>query len=165
MRKILLMSLLSVAGSFIYSQDLSKFKLYRPEENAAKEIKEAVKQAKAEDKHVFIQAGGNWCIWCARFNEFITTDKTIDSMIVKNFVVYHLNYSKENKNSKIFKKYGYAQRFGFPVFMILDGKGKLLHIQNSAYLEEGKGYSKSKVMEFLSNWSPAAIDPANYKTE
>ena len=49
--------------------------------------------------------------------------------------------------------------------MILDGKGKLLHIQNSAYLEEGKGYGKSKVMEFLSNWSPAAIDPANYKTE
>ncbi len=165
MRRIFLMCLIILAGTVVFGQDLSKFKLYRPEENATTKIKEAVKQAKKEGKHVLVQAGGNWCIWCARFNEFITTDKTIDSMIVKNFVVYHLNYSKENKNSKVFAKYGYAQRFGFPVFMILDGKGKLLHIQNSAYLEEGKGYGKSKVMEFLSNWSPAAIDPANYKTE
>ena len=163
MKKLLLLGCMALVSGIAISQDLSKFKLYRPEEDAAKEIKLAAKQAKKEGKHVFILAGGNWCIWCARFNEFITTDKQIDSLILKNYVVYHLNYSKENKNSKIFSKYGFAQRFGFPVFMILDSKGKLLHTQNSAYLEEGKGYSKEKVMEFLSNWSPEALDPENYK--
>lgn len=165
MKKLLLLGFVALVSGIAISQDLSKFKLYRPDEDAAKGIKLAVKQAKKEGKHVFLQAGGNWCIWCARFNEFITSDKQIDSIILKNYVVYHLNYSKENKNSKIFAKYGYAQRFGFPVFMILDGKGKLLHTQNSAYLEEGKGYSKAKVMEFFSNWSPEALDPASYKEQ
>ncbi len=49
--------------------------------------------------------------------------------------------------------------------MVLDGKGELMHTQNSAYLEEGKGYSKDKVMEFLGHWAPAAFNPVNYKEQ
>jgi thioredoxin-related protein len=147
------------------SQDLSKFNLYKPSEDAEKALDAAVKEAKKSGKHVFVQAGGNWCIWCARFNDFVTKDASIDSLVQANYVVYHLNYSKENFNTALFKKLGFPQRFGFPVFMVLDGKGKLLHTQNSAYLEEGKGYSKVKVMEFLQHWTPAALDPVNYKEQ
>lgn len=148
-----------------HSQDLGKFRLYRPDENAEKGIGEALKQAKKEGKHVFIQAGGNWCIWCARFHDFITSDKSLDSLVQQNFVVYHLNYSKENYNKKIMEKYGFPQRFGFPVFLVLDAEGHLLHTQNSAYLEEGKGYSREKVKEFFEHWTPAALDPARYKEQ
>ncbi|MCF8378163.1 MAG: hypothetical protein K9H49_01220 [Bacteroidales bacterium] len=35
-------------------------KLYNPLANAKSEIADAVKVAKAENKHVFIQVGGNW---------------------------------------------------------------------------------------------------------
>ena len=149
----------------VSAQDLSKFNLYKPAENAEKAIEQAVKNAKESGKHVFIQIGGNWCIWCARFNDFVTKDLSIDSLIQQNYVVYHLNYSKENYNKKLLAKYGYPQRFGFPVFLVLDGKGKLLHTQNSAYLEEGKGYGKGAVMEFFNHWKPAALDPANYKEQ
>lgn len=147
------------------TQDLSKFNLYKPAEDAEKALDAVVKEAKKSGKHVFVQAGGNWCIWCARFNDFVTKDASIDSLVQANYVVYHLNYSKENFNVALLKKLGFPQRFGFPVFMVLDGKGKLLHTQNSAYLEEGKGYSKAKVMEFLQHWSPAALDPVNYKEQ
>ena len=49
----------------------------------------------------------------------------------------------------MFAKYGYPQRFGFPVFIILDDKGNRIHTQNSEYLEEGKGYNKDKIAEFF----------------
>jgi thioredoxin-related protein len=114
---------------------------------------------------MLIQIGGNWCIWCARFNDFTTTDKSIDSLVKDNYVVYHLNYSKENKNEALLAKYGYPQRFGFPVFLILDGKGNLLHTQNSSYLEKDKGYSKENVMGFFNDWSPKALDPKQYKEQ
>ena len=149
-------------GSTGLAQDMSKFKLYKPDENAEQGLKAAIAKAKASGKHVFVQIGGNWCVWCARFNEFTTTDKKIDSLINNGYVVYHLNYSKENENLPILKKYEYPQRFGFPVFLILDGTGKKIHTQNSAYLEEGKGYSKDKVVEFFEGWSPKALDPSNY---
>ena len=164
MKKIILCAILLVSLLSGFSQDLSKFKLYSPDENAEQKIDEAVKQAKKEGKHVFIQIGGNWCIWCARFHDFVTTDHSIDSLIKANYVVYHMNYSEENHNSKLMAKLGYPQRFGFPVFLVLDGKGKVLHTQNSGYLEDGKkSYKKDLVMHFLRDWRPAALDPKEYK--
>lgn len=137
--------------------------LYNPAANAAADIAKAVAQAKKEHKFVFIQAGGNWCSWCLRFNKFTTEDPQIDSLIKANFIVYHLNWSKENYNEKIFAQYGFPQRFGFPVFIVLDENGAQIHTQNSGYLEQDKGYNKQKVMGFFTDWSPAALDPKNYK--
>ena len=136
-------------------------KLYNPAADAAKDIAAAVKKAKAENKHVLIQAGGNWCSWCIEFARFSKVDIKIDSVIKASFIVYHLNYSKENKNNKTFAKYGYPQRFGFPVFIILDGNG--IHTQASEYLEDGKkSYDKNKVQFFLEMWSPRALNPKIY---
>ncbi len=165
MKRILLTILVVVAGIAVYPQDMTKFKLYNPEENAKDGIESAVKQAKNSGKHVLVQIGGNWCIWCARFNEFVTGDKSLDSLVNNNYIVYHLNYSKENKNSDLLKKYHFPQRFGFPVFLILDEKGDLLHTQTSWYLESGKSYDKEKVTAFFNDWSKKAFDPAQYKED
>lgn len=138
-------------------------KLYNPDANAKKDIRAAVKKAKAENKYVLIQAGGNWCTWCIEFAKFCKADPKIDSVMNASFVWYHLNTSKENKNDKTFAKYGYPQRFGFPVFLILNQKGKRIHTQNSVYFEDGKkSYEKSKVLSFLEMWSPKALDPKMY---
>ena len=140
-------------------------KLYSITANATKEIAAAVKQAKAENKHVIIQAGGNWCSWCLLFEKTVKNDFQLDSALKTNFIVYHLNYSKENQNDEVFAKYGFPQRMGFPVFLILDKDGKLLHTQNSSYLEEGRGYNKGKVIGFFSDWSVTALDPKNYPAQ
>jgi len=166
MKKIIVSVLFVAAAITGFSQDLSKFKLYSPTENAEKKILEAVKLAKQQHKYVFIQIGGNWCIWCARFHDFISSDHSIDSIVKTNYVVYHLNYSEENHNAKLLAKYGFPQRFGFPVFLVLDYNGKLLHTQNSGYLEDGnKSYKKDAVMGFLNDWTPSALDPKNYKEQ
>jgi len=165
MKRGILALTLFICASVAQAQDLSKFNLYKPTEDAKKGIAKAVKDAKASGKQVFVQIGGNWCIWCMRFNDFVTSDKSIDSLVNANYVVYHLNYSKENTNSKILAKYGYPQRFDFPVFLVLDANGKLLHTQNSSYLESGKGYDQDKVKEFFANWTRKALDPAEYKED
>lgn len=153
-------------GLFVFlnaqSQSRDTAHLYDPNANAEKEIAAAVKKAKAEHKYVLIQGGGNWCGWCKRFSLTVANDAKLDSIVNADFVVYHLNYSAENKNQKLYAKYGYPQRFGFPVFMVLDENGNRIHTQNSVYLEEGKGYSKEKIAEFFTAWSPAALDAKNY---
>lgn len=80
-----------------------------------------------------------------------------------NYVFTLLNYSKENKNLDILAELEYPQRFGFPVIVILDGNGKRIHTQNSAFLEKEKSYDEKIMLEFLNHWSPEAIDPENYK--
>jgi thioredoxin-related protein len=162
-KRLTLFVFLATVITAVRAQDLTKFHIYHPEANASKEIEDVVKEAKKAGKHVLIQVGGNWCIWCARFNDFVNSDPSLDSIVKADYIVYHLNWSKENKNDAILAKYKFPQRFGFPVFLVLDQKGDLLHTQNSSYLEEGKSYSKEKVAGFFADWSPAAIDPANYK--
>ena len=140
-----------------------KNKLYDPSADASADIAVAIKKAAAENKFVLIQAGGNWCSWCLEFARFSREDASIDSLINTNFVLYHLNFSKENYNKSIFAKYGYPQRFGFPVFLILNGKGERIHTQSSTYLEDGKmSYDKKIVLDFLINWTSNSLAPETY---
>jgi thioredoxin-related protein len=158
--------LLFIASAFAVSAQNghdTKVKLYNPAADAKADIKAAVAQAAKEGKHVLLQIGGNWCSWCILFHNKVSSNDTLKAALDKNFVSYHLNYSPENLNEDVLASLGYPERFGFPVFVILDGKGNRLHTQNSAYLEEGRGHSTSRVLEFFENWSPAAIDPKTYQ--
>ena len=130
-------------------------KPYDATENAEAKIAELVKKAKAENKNIILQAGGNWCIWCLRFNNFVQTTPELKEIVDANYLYYHLNYSPENKNEKVFAKYDNpGAKFGYPVFVVLDQNGKMIHTQDSAVLEEGKGYSKEKVKAFFEKWAP-----------
>jgi thioredoxin-related protein len=139
-------------------------KLYNPAADAKVDIDAAIKKAAADNKFVVLQAGGNWCSWCLEFAKISKANPQIDSLINSSFVWYELNFSKENKNEDVLAKYGYPQRFGFPVFIILDANGQRMHTQNSEYLEDGKkSYDQKKVFEFLQQWTPKSLAAENYK--
>ena len=130
-------------------------KPYDAKANAEADIAKLVAQAKKENKNIILQAGGNWCIWCLRFNNFVQETPELKEIVDKNYLYYHLNFSPENKNEKIFAKYGNpGEKYGYPVFIVLDKNGKQIHTQDSAVLEEGKGYSLEKVKEFFNTWVP-----------
>jgi thioredoxin-related protein len=130
-------------------------KIYNPADNAEQKISEAVAQAKKENKNVMIQGGGNWCIWCLRFNNFVQTTPELKNLVDKDYVYYHLNYSPEVKNEKVFEKFGNpGKKYGYPVFIVLDQNGKQIHTQDSSVLEDGKGYSLEKVKKFFSDFAP-----------
>jgi thioredoxin-related protein len=148
---------------FVSTAHAQETKLYNPDATAAKDIAAAIQKAKAENKYVLLMAGGNWCSWCIAFDKFCKADAAIDSVIKSAFITYHLNWSKENENKRIFAQYGYPQRFGFPVFIILDGNGNRIHTQDSEYLEDGKkSYERNKVQAFFEMWSPNALNPKMY---
>lgn len=129
-------------------------KPYDVKANAEKDIENLMAKAKRENKNIMIQAGGNWCIWCLRFNQYVQTTPELKKLVDDNYLYYHLNYSPENKNEKVFSKYGNpGDKFGYPVFIVLDQNGKMIHVQQSDVLEEGKGYSLEKVKEFFSKWT------------
>ena len=62
------------------------------------------------------------------------------------------------KAEAMLERLGNPGRFGYPVFVVLDSEGKVIHTQDSSFLEEGNGYNKDKVMRFFSNWTPAAVN-------
>ena len=138
--------------------DGENVKLYDENIDAMEQIDRALDQARESGRFVICQVGGNWCPWCLRFANFITDNKEIADLVEKHFVYIHVNYSKENKNEEAMKRLGNPGRFGYPVLVILDDEGRVMHIQNSSYLEEEKSYNLKKVMQFFQNWTREAID-------
>jgi len=138
-------------------------KIYNPDADAKAEVSAAVVKAAAEGKHVFLQIGGNWCPWCLRFHKMVSEDTKLDSLVHANYEVVRVNYSKENDNHQLLAALGYPQRFGFPVFVILDAKGNVLHTQDSGYLEQDKGYNREKVERLFLNWSTLTMKEAAVK--
>ena len=140
-------------------------KVYNEEINPIEQIDQAVAKAKAEGKFVVCQVGGNWCPWCLKFADFITNDTAISKVIDENFEYIHVNYNPRKsqgpeqveQGKALMKRLDNAGRFGFPGFGILDEEGKILHIQDSSFLEEGEGYNQEKVLRFFKNWTPSAV--------
>ena len=139
-------------------------KLYDPSLDGMHQIKEAAATAEAENKHVLIQYGGNWCPWCIKLHHFINDHPKLDSLIKTDYVFIRVNYSKENKNPEVMSQLQFPQRFGFPVLVVLDDKGNLLHTQDTGYLEKGDSYDESNIERFLTLWNTNALNPKTYKS-
>ncbi len=161
MKKIFLVLAVALFAMVANAQEQTALKkVYDESINPLEQIDKALVQAQAEGKFVICQVGGNWCPWCLRFADFITNDSTINSVIEQNFVYIHANYHPRKAGEvgkALMKRLNNAGRFGFPVLVILDEQGNIIHIQDSGLLEEGKGYSKEKVLRFFQNWTPKAV--------
>ena len=140
-------------------------RVYNEDINPIEQIDQALVKARSEGKFVICQVGGNWCPWCLRFADFITNDTTISNVIDESFVYIHVNYNPRKSEGEekmqlakaMLQRLNNPARFGFPVFVVLDEEGKVIHIQDSSFLEEGKGYNQEKVLRFLKNWTPKAV--------
>ena len=137
-------------------------KVYNDDIDPMEQIDRAIAQANEQGKYVICQVGGNWCPWCLKFAKFITDDEEINQYINQNYVYIHVSYNPhqskdEARDKAMLKRLGNPGRFGYPVFVVLDEKGNVIHIQDSSYLEEGKSYHKDKVLQFFINWTPKAV--------
>lgn len=140
-------------------------KVYNETVNPLEQIDQAIAKAKTEGKFVICQVGGNWCPWCLMFADFIAKDTTISKVINENFEYIHVNYNprksggeaQQQQAAALMKRLNNCGRFGYPVFVVLDEEGKVIHIQDSSFLEEGKGYNQEKVLRFFKNWTPKSV--------
>lgn len=129
-------------------------KPYNEVEDAEIALQKAIEKAQQENKKIIVQAGGNWCIWCLRFHNFVKTNPELNQLVEDNFVYYHLNYSPKNKNEKTFAKLNpEGKKMGYPHFFVLDSNGNLLHTQESGIFEKEKSYDLDKVKDFFQTWA------------
>lgn len=146
----------------------TKVMVYDETVNPDIQITEAVAKASANGKFVVAQLGGNWCKWCIRFAKFVDADPEIKKLVEDNYEFIHVNYNPRNPESSADEaattaaliKLGNPVRFGYPVLVVLDNEGNVIHTQDSGFLESGEGYDKEKVKRFFESWTPEAVKSA-----
>ncbi len=167
MKKSILIIVFFFIAGISFSQE--KAQPYNNNQNLQSDLDLAIKQAQKENKQILIQFGGNWCPWCLRFHAMVKGTPKIDSLMKENYIYLLLNVpkEKEKRNNEIFQRFEFPNRFGFPVFVILDKNGKRLNTQDSDAFEypnpKVPGYDTTKVVRFLSMWTVKSTDPATYQ--
>ena len=125
---------------------------YDPSADTYVDLQQAVSQATRSGRRILLEVGGEWCIWCHYWEDFLAADAAVSQRLTRAFVVLKVNYSPENENSEFLSQY--PQIPGYPHFFVLDTDGSFLHSQGTAVLELGSSYDPEKVLEFIRQWGP-----------
>ena len=126
---------------------------YDPKRDAARDIDDAVAEAKRTNRRILLEVGGEWCSWCHTLDEFFDNHADLTALRDKNFVTVKINFSDENPNKEVLSRYGEIN--GYPHIFVLGSDGKLLHSQDTAVFEQGSGYVLERLTTFLTQWAPA----------
>jgi thioredoxin-related protein len=133
--------------------------------SAEEVLKGACKEAKKQNKKVFILFHAAWCGWCHKMDDTMN-DPSMKAYFENNFIIKHLTVYEtvpalikaQNPGSEeMIAKYN-SDKFGIPLWFIFDSNGKLLadsHIRPAGTSFETKGTnigcpaSKEEVETFI----------------
>lgn len=133
--------------------------IYPTQADAAPAIAEALKIARAQQKHVLLDFGANWCVWCHRLHSLFTTNKLVSSALQHDYIVVMIDVNKRHgvaRNAAVDAHYGNPTAQGLPVLVVLDAAGRVLTTQETGALENGEAHDPTKVIAFLKKWAPAS---------
>jgi len=77
---------------------------FDPARDAAKDIQNAMNEAKASGKRIILM-WGRVCSWCHKLDKFFVDNADVNEFMRAHFVVVKVNYSKENKNEAVLSRY------------------------------------------------------------
>lgn len=126
---------------------------YDAEADPAEQLVETLKRAKAENKTVLLQVGGDWCGWCKLMTNYIAETEPVNQLMTEHYLIQKVTFDSENENEAFLGDY--PDISGYPHIFVLNADGKMLHSQDTELLEEGRGYSKEAFLKFLNKWKPA----------
>ncbi|CAA6800765.1 MAG: DUF255 domain-containing protein [uncultured Campylobacterales bacterium] len=118
-----------------------------------KNFAEAVKQAQAQKKNIFLIAGGNWCKWCGNLDAFFDNNPDAFNALYDNYVVVKAFYrfDKNKVDVDFFDKLPSVK--ATPHFYVFNKDGKLVTNIGSAKFEQGYGYNKRKMIQLLNKYN------------
>jgi hypothetical protein len=121
--------------------------------DVSQQIASALATAKADNKTVLLQFGGNWCLWCSELHNLFGSEKEIHEQLNQSYIEVLIDVNEQNR--AVDEQYGTPSKLGLPVIVVLDSDGKLLTMQNTSEWEDGElHHSRAKVLAFLKQWAP-----------
>jgi thiol:disulfide interchange protein len=128
---------------------LGRYRAYDGKAVPAEQLQKAYAQAKAEKKRVLVQFGGNWCVFCQALDELIEADATLKDL-KHRYVAIHIDAANADDLNQ---RWGKPFDHGFPVLVVLDDSGTLLHTQPMTAFIRGGSFDPGGVAGFLRQWA------------
>lgn len=154
---LLMVSILGFTGAAAAQEknDLPLYsKVYDDKRDPFKDAVAAIKLAKASNRNVLIEIGGNWCTWCHKMDAFLEKNPDIYDKLHQEFVILKVNVSDSNENEAFMK--GLPPVLGYPHMYVSTSAGKMVLSKDTAELQEDGKYSRENWLSFIDQWKPKA---------
>ena len=154
---LLMVSILGFSGAVTAQEksDLPLYsKVYDDKRDPFKDAVAAIKLAKASNRNVLIEIGGNWCTWCHKMDAFLEKNPDIYNKLHQEFVILKVNVSDSNENEAFMK--GLPPVLGYPHMYVSTAAGKMVLSKDTAELQEDGKYSRENWLFFINEWKPKA---------
>ena len=123
---------------------------YDPSRDAFQDGRDAIKLAKATNRRILIEVGGDWCKWCHLLDRFLDKNPEIKKELHQTFVFLKVNVSDENDNEKFLKVF--PAPLGYPHMYVTEKNGGLLLSKDTADFLINRKYSAERFKYFFEKW-------------
>lgn len=129
--------------------------LYSETANPTADIAAALKQARAENKRVILDFGGDWCGDCQVLDIYMHQSPNAE-LLARHFIVVHVDIGHMDHNVDVAEKYKVPISKGVPALAVLDAHGNLLFSQENKEFENMRNMRSEDVTAFLNKWKAHA---------
>ena len=119
----------------------------------------ALALAKATNRQVLIEIGGNWCSWCHKMDSFLAKNEDIYQALHSQYVLLKINVSDSNENKAFMDSL--PPVLGYPHMYVSTADGKMILSKDTAELLSGNNYSRENWLTFIDKWSIASMQAQN----
>ncbi|MCO4800142.1 MAG: thioredoxin family protein [Colwelliaceae bacterium] len=127
--------------------------VYDDKRDPFKDAVSAIKLAKATDRNVLLEIGGNWCTWCHKMDDFLAKNPDIYKKLHDEYVLLKINVSDSNENEAFMKSL--PPTLGYPHMYVSTATGKMILSKDTAELLSDGDYSRVEWIAFLEKWKLA----------
>lgn len=129
---------------------------YDANRDALQDGRDAIKLAKATNRRILIEVGGDWCKWCHVLDRFLNRHSEIKKQLHQTFVVLKVNVSDENDNHEFLKVF--PRVLGYPHIYVTESNGKLLASKDIGQFYANGQYSVKRFKTFFERWTIKRTD-------
>ena len=126
-------------------------KVYDEQRDPFKDAAAALALAKASNRQVLIEIGGNWCSWCHKMDAFLVKNPEVYQALHSQYVLLKINVSDSNENNDFMESL--PPVLGYPHMYVSTAQGKMILSKDTGELLADNNYSKSQWLDFLAKWS------------
>lgn len=133
--------------------------LYDTRADGARQIADALAEARIEHRRVLVQFGANWCKCCYEVHALFEKDPDISRALNDGFILALVDMDNTGpvaRNTNVVSRYNVPIDQGVPQFIVLDKDGAQLTTKETGSLSMEDHHDPAKVLAFLQKWSPAA---------
>lgn len=125
---------------------------YDKSADANADVDAAIAKAKAANKLVLIDLGGNWCADCVILTNVMRLPE-VAPFVAAHYEVVLVDVGRFNKNLQIPARFGITERLrGAPALLVVDPNGKLVDAGHIIDLDTARNMQPQAIVDWLASW-------------